>query len=539
MYSIDQNCHSLWDVIPKLQALARQGYSVTHFVEDIDVAFTWLGATVDDTALQLAPERFHHSGGADWGAALFYSEFLGRLPLDVADLEAYTGVKTASAARQLGRSVEDLYDEFSPSDNWQLIGSSYIGDRDHHRIIGDLTVAEVRPFLGEILNRAEADMRRRFPARDSRQRVGEWISAERDRAAVLLDRHANDRLVDLYRSWLGAYVNDSAKLAVTSDLFGLEAAGRSGLLRTFLTNYGRASALYNEAVAEDDAKLRPLRRRDGELPFFAVLDHHGHQVRTVVSLRDGQLVIGGRSFDLSGGELPIQALRDAGVRCLAGKAVALMIECCTGDGESIVLPYRGSLYMPLVRRVATKLAAAGLLSGPFRPVTRVRLRLLDRMRGLDTPIVLPDHLAEAFGKTEITADELAKGHADVTAEARERLAALRTDQGRRAWQQRDLGELLGRIDALDARKRALARTNPKGEEIRALWKDVKALQAELLAATLRQAARDVQVAGMDYWDSRGAVLPWSIALGGEAFYNDLLDRAEIYTEPLVTENGVE
>ncbi len=36
MFSIDQNCHSLWDVLPKLQALQRRAEAVTHFVEDID-----------------------------------------------------------------------------------------------------------------------------------------------------------------------------------------------------------------------------------------------------------------------------------------------------------------------------------------------------------------------------------------------------------------------------------------------------------------------------------------------------------------------
>ena len=540
MYSIDQNCHSLWDVIPKLEALARRGGGLTHFVEDIDAAFTWLGASVDDTSLRLAPERFHHSGGADWGAALFYAEFLGRLPADPADWEPFTGMRTAALTRQLGRSVEDLYDELSPSDNWQLIGSSYVGDRDHHRIIGDLSVREVRPFVHEILDRFEADMHRRFPARPSRQRLDEWLAGERALVADLLRRHADDRLVDLYRSWLAAYVGKTVKLAKTSDLFGLDAAGQSGLVRAFLSDYDRSSGLYNEALAETDTKLRPLRRREGELPLFAVLDHQGHAVRTIACLRGRRLAIGQREFDLpAGGGLPVEAMRSAGVRCLAGKAVALVIQCCTDHGTSLALPYRGSLYMPAVHRVAERFAAAGLLSGPIRPITRVRFHLLDRMKGLDTPIVLPDHLAEAFGGAEVTADRFAEGYRDISAAARARLEAFRTAEGRDRWQRECLGELAGRIDALDARKRELARTAPKGEEVRALWKEVKALQTEMLDRTLRRIAADWQLAEVDYWDSRGALLPWSIALGGREFYNRLLDRAEIYSEPLVPEEKVE
>ena len=39
MFSIDQNCHSLWDVVPKLHALAAHGHRVAHFMEDVDAAF--------------------------------------------------------------------------------------------------------------------------------------------------------------------------------------------------------------------------------------------------------------------------------------------------------------------------------------------------------------------------------------------------------------------------------------------------------------------------------------------------------------------
>ena len=81
MLSIDQNCSSLWDAIPKLGALAAKGYPVAHYVEDIDVAFTSMGSGVGGDGLKLDRERFHRSGGQDWGAAMFYSAFLGRLPV--------------------------------------------------------------------------------------------------------------------------------------------------------------------------------------------------------------------------------------------------------------------------------------------------------------------------------------------------------------------------------------------------------------------------------------------------------------------------
>ena len=119
MFSIDQNSNSLWDTLPKLQVMERSARVVVHFVEDLDVAFTSLGAGVDDRAtseppgLRIARERFYPSGGQDWGATLFYSDFLGRLPVEPRTWEPQLGMKISAAARQLGRDLEDLYAEYS------------------------------------------------------------------------------------------------------------------------------------------------------------------------------------------------------------------------------------------------------------------------------------------------------------------------------------------------------------------------------------------------------------------------------------------
>ena len=68
--------------------------------------------------------------------------------------------------------------------------------------------------------------------------------------------------------------------------------------------------------------------------------------------------------------------------------------------------------------------------------------------------------------------------------------------------------------------------------MRELWDKEKALQLDLLDRTLRQIARDWQLRDLDYWDSRGALLPWAVALGGQTFYDSLVAEADIYAEPL-------
>jgi len=536
MFSIDQNCHSLWDALPKLHALARKGHRVTHFIEDIDVAFTALGASIDDSVLHLARERFHRSGGQDWGAALFYSEFLGKLPVEIRHWEPLTGLKSKTLARQLGRTLDDLYDEFSPGDTWQLIGSSYIGDRDHHRVIGDLSVRETFDFLLDLFHRARDHMFRVFPQADSQQRLAEWLCAEEARLAQLAEEHATAGLVDLYRSWLASYISsDRVKLDLSSSLFAVDGdPARIALLEAFVSDYGRGARLYNESLEETDSDLRPLKAADGELPFFAIQEYQGHVVRTAAYLRGDEVQFGRQTFRLADGHrLPIHQMLEAGIRCLAGKAILLVTQARIGpSGEPLALPHRGSLYMPAADRLVEKLAANGLLPGEVQPVVRVRFHLLDRLKSLDTIIRLPDHLAPYFGKSEIPAKELSENYASLAQEAARRLERLRDPSQRRKWQEEHFPELSGEIAQLENRRRELAQADTTPEQMSEIWQHSKALQLELLDQSVRQIARDYQLRDIDYWDSRGALLPWSIALGGKEFYDHLIADAEIYEEPL-------
>ncbi len=534
MFSIDQNCHSLWDTLPKLQALVEAGHRVRHFIEDIDVAFTSVGSSIEGDQLRLERERFHRSGGADWGAALFYSEFLGRLPVEIRDWEPLTGMRTNVLAKKLDRTVDELFEEFSPGDNWQLIGPSYAGDRDHHRLIGDLTVAETAPFLRQIVEKAKADTLRAFPQADSQARLKEWFGKEQGRLERLIERFTDGRLVDVYRGWLAEYLGGSVELDLTSNLFAVGSDRRmAALLEVFLSDYDLAAGLYNEAVEETGVKLRPLKTADGELPFFAVLQHQGHLVRTGAYLRGGEMVIEQRGFRLEpGGPLPFEQLKAAGVRCLSGKAVLLVIQVrLDGPGEPLALPYRGSLYIPAADHLAGAFCRHGLLPARLHPVVRVRFHLLDRLRSLETLIRLPAHLAPCFGKDEIPARQLGEAWADLAAQARQRLETIRDPADRQKWQRQNFPKLWAQIEELDKRRRELAGKNPKSEEIRGLWKQAKSLTIELLDRTVRQIARDDQVRNIDYWDSRGALLPWGIALGGEGFYRELVAKAEIHEEP--------
>ena len=506
--SIDQNCHPLWDAVPKLHALARAGRSATHFVEDVDVAFTALGAEVDQPDLRIARERYHRSGGADWGAAMFYSEFLGKLPVEPRDFEPFTGLSTKALAHKLGISVDELYDATSPGDNWQLIGSSYVGDREHHRVIGDLTAAETEPFLRELLDIATADLQRSFPEDASRHRLDEWLANQRRLAEHLLARHRDRMLVDVYRDWMVACLGEDSRVAMTSELFACGQRDMTGLLKLFLTRYDELSELYNRALTDVDSPLRPLRTDEGELPYFAVLTHQGRLCRVSVRLEDGLLHLAERTVACDDPARLCDALAAAGVHALAPKAVAMVVQVRMGNSAGpLALPHRGSLYVPASHRFAALLLQAGLLTDPLEPILRVRLRLLDRMMALDTPVRLPEHLHADFGADLLAAREVATRWQGLAEGAAQRLQAFRNEAGRTAWQRKACPALVARIDELDRRRRDMAAENPKNPALREISTEVRELERTLLRRTVDRIAADLQLRDLDTWDSRGAIWP--------------------------------
>ncbi len=566
MISIDQNCSSLWDAIPKLGALAAKGYRVAHYVEDIDVAFTSMGSGVGEGGTGVPPvsssvgsgreeregthgrdahatadglkidrERFHRSGGQDWGAAMFYSAFLGRLPVEIRDWEPYTGMKTHVLAGQLGRSVDELYEQYSPADNWQLIGPSYVGDKAHHRVMGDLSCEQTQTFLADMLALARKDMLRTFPQADCGRRINDWFDREQAAVDAIMAR-GPCTLAELYRQWLGHHLGEAIPVGMTSQLFGVQAAQRGDcpceLLELFLRDYDTMSGLYNEAIERSRLGLRPLRTGEGELPFFGTMQYQGHLVRCAAFVRGDTLTIGQVEMPLGPQRsMPLDAMHKHGIYALAGKAILLVLQVRTGaHATGLALPYHGSMYMPAAYCFERLLDQHKLLSAPPQPVFRVRLHLLDRIKSLDVTISLPEHLRGYFGKSEILARELSENYLAIARQAAGRLARFRSEEGRQSWYREGYADIVTEIDQMDRRRRELAQLDPKAPELRQIWKDLKLRKQELLAGLVHQISCDWQASNIDYWDSRGAIMPWCVAMGGQQFYNDVLAGAEIYAE---------
>jgi hypothetical protein len=531
--SIDQNSNTLWDTVPKLAALARHGWQGTHCLEDIDMAFTRRGAQPGDPTLAVVRERYYRGGVSDWGATLFYSDFLGRQPLDITDLEPFTGWTTAALSRRLDTSVDELYDRYSPSDNWQLVGASYADDSRFHRLIGDLSVADLAPHIRQLLDHMEADLLACFPESAAQARIRDWTAAERNLVEKLLLGLNAAPLTELYRQWVAARVPGGPQLVLTSEVFSL-ANGPTpmlGLLERFAADYGAMSALYNAAVAETDVGVHPLHVARGELPFFVVAERNGRMVRTGATLEDGQVVAGDWRWPLRDGRLPLAEMQRDGVRCLAGKALLLVLQVRLRDGGcSLALPHQGSLYMPAAYALERKLREAGVLTAPAWPVQRVRLRFFDAWQDCDTRIRVPEYLRGVFSADELPARQLTEEIGQARESAGRMLDECREPEGRLAWQRRACPDLLAERDAHEQQRREMVQKPHDKNAVRALYEQVKEADRDLLEKLVGAVVQALHVRNLSYYDSRGALLPWSVALGGDAFYEHLLAQTEIRAE---------
>ena len=63
-----------------------------------------------------------------------------------------------------------------------------------------------------------------------------------------------------------------------------------------------------------------------------------------------------------------------------------------------------------------------------------------------------------------------------------------------------------------------------------IWDRMKEEERMLLGRQLDWVLGLIRLRDLIFFDSRGAIKPWSLSLGGEEFYGEVLNRAEIYKE---------
>jgi len=519
--SIDQNCTPLWDALPKLAALRARGFPCVHFVEDVDVAFTQQRAD-PATPPHPAPERVYPGGNSDWGATAFYSNFLGRNPINPRTLEPFLHASINTFAKRAGfASLDELYAAHASSDNIQIIAPSHSGD-NRHRTLGDLSLREMRAPLRELLEHARADTRRAFPLPECAARADAFFNAEHAFLNTFHNDHPAVPLADFYAAWTQRHVPGQT-VKRSSSLFENDP---HELLHAFVNHYETLAPLYNRAIAETNPGIAPLNPGKGDLPFFALWRRDGKNYRTPASWQGSALATDGFVFPVSNGLLPLDEMRQHGLVALPPKALLLVMHA--RQHHALALPWQGSLYMPAARRLEE------LLQKKLAPVLRVRFHFFERLKTLDTPVRLPEWLAPFFSSDLLPASQFAIQLRDAQRDARATLDALRNNAAHLATLTPDLS---AKINTLQRERASQSPQNPLRplSPLRPLtpptpWQQQKSLQQQQARAQLHHIISLAHLLALDYWDSRGALLPHALALGGEPFYQSLLHNAEIFTE---------
>lgn len=187
-----------------------------------------------------------------------------------------------------------------------------------------------------------------------------------------------------------------------------------------------ARTAYDAALDETMSRLSD--QGEGALPFEVYVPGRG---RAEIRLTNRYLVLNTRPQTEIALREPIThraalaaVLRDAfgpGV-ALTGKALVLPAML---SGEFIMLFMEtGSAYLPRTQTMLANLRAAGL---PIQvhPIARMRVRALDCLAAVDAEFRLPAHLAQAFGRTTVSAAEFARGWSAAVRDQRKLLQDLR------------------------------------------------------------------------------------------------------------------
>lgn len=520
--SIDQNSNSLWDVLPKIEALHVHGKELLHYVEDIDVAFTRVGSNHSEPELSL--EQYYPNGSLDWGASLFYMDFLGRLPLNLTNLFPYTGKKTATTAKAMGISLEELYAKFSVADNYQLTGTSYVESHpEKHRLLGDLSTAKKKPFIQQLLNLAEADILERFVDSDSQNRTKLWFKNEHQRLDQLWDK--NTDLASFYQNWLKAHL-PKAKLELTSKLFSEQKMARLNfdLLKNIIENYPLFQEIYNRSIAASGVELSPL--SDGNLPFFATYKVNGQQVRSGLKLVGDKLKIADQVFDK---EINFESFFKT-IDVLVGKALILIITVRDFDiGNPLVLPELGSLYTPAAVILAQEMKTHAFINQLPHGIFRLQFNFIDQLKHSKSVISIPTHLQYGLGE-KLSAEDLSKKLPLAITQAHSVLEELKNPELRENHFTTWTEKLSQQIQQLKETKAICGQDPNRRKECPALWQEIKKQEQEKEYICYQRIVDLVQTTEMVYWSSRGAIKPWSIAAGGEPFYRQVIEKSELKAE---------
>lgn len=427
----------------------------------------------------LAPHNDRSTRGM-WAAAGEISRLFGSETVPTVRRLTALGASLRAAAKRAEEGQEDFCDRVTEAWGWR--GLVYTGAG--HPVACDVPVRKVLAALKELVCWGILGSGRLIEDGDQvaeqlHDRVIGWLeefaAQHADAALPQLYEYLFPRFYDLCAP--GLLAPDSVFTATDCFRFNRATASlpRFSLVNHFLNPETRriCERAYDNAVA--GAGIYPLHRfGPGALPFDLVIPGKG---RGTLFTLDGVLAV-----DLAEGILTIphtgkveDVHRLADVvesslgpnTSLVGKAVALLPMLCSE--RVMVLHEMGSPYVEHTVEMVEEMEAGGV-EARFFPILRVRLHTWDALSQVEAEFNLPDHLAQAFGRGQVKAQEFAAGWCEAVQRVRSSAETLRRLRSPRAGMEHLAAgskEWAGRWERYCHLRRQLAEIGARIERLRA------------------------------------------------------------------------
>jgi len=345
--------------------------------------------------------------------------FGGEVPIERKALTT-AGVPIHRLAAQHPDGRDAFFREYTQAFGWRGIACTSGGDM----VARDVEIQEVNDALLQLVQWAFEHSVRFIADSSVSERADFLLSQIQATAERILEQDPGASLSELYKALLLRFheillQRPPCLLIVTSSIeyfrFNRETCGlpRFDALDRYLApqTASRWREAYDRVVA--GTGIYTLDKfGEGAIPFDLVLPMRGRGTlrilgpRLIVELPDGAA-----ETEL---ERPIQSRYDlaeaieqefGSATTLVGKAVALPTMFCR---EGAMLLHEGaSEYVRLTQRMVRELADAGERL-ELHPIVRLHHATWDSLAGVKQKFRLPPHLAAAFGKPVVTADEFAR-----------------------------------------------------------------------------------------------------------------------------------
>jgi hypothetical protein len=389
----DQN--PSWDASLKLAVLAHLGHQARHEVHTADL---FSRGPEGSTTVQLTHETYRPDGNVTrWTASLEACPFLGRMPIspnELTDRGVDFGLIAWSQKCDLAKAVAGI-----TAGDW--VGVSAPSDT---RVAHGISTAEIRDMFPRIRKAMLGDMNQALHP-DTHPRVTEVIDRFWNFGSSPMWTETAIGMVQRQLEFMGAA--NSVDLTTSVDTYRQP----SRLFELFVENYDAARAAYNRAVKCPGEFIGTL--DEGQLPFYAIVNHGGNLVRVDLDWNRGDSVES---------VLRRAAHRYGEVITVLGKSVPHLVEVWM-RGPAI-LPEKGSAYYPKSIRFARFLQESISEDLGLHPMHRLRFHALNALQKVEAEFRLPEYLREAFGTEWITGREFGEKWWDAQKAARERANAL-------------------------------------------------------------------------------------------------------------------